>query len=103
MKLLDSVRQHLPWFLRRGHHCEHLLAATEPPGTPGNSCEECVRLGDTWYHLRQCLSCGAVRCCDQSKNKHATAHFHASGHPVVRSAQPGEFWQWCYVDELMAR
>jgi len=66
-----------------------------------NDCEECLKMGDTWVHLRECLSCGHVGCCDSSKNKHATAHFHDSGHPIVASFQPGEDWRWCYVDEVL--
>jgi uncharacterized UBP type Zn finger protein len=63
-------------------------------------CEECVKLGDSWVHLRLCLSCGNVGCCDSSKNKHATKHFHASRHPIVQSLEPGETWGWCYIDEV---
>lgn len=69
------------------------------PKTKG--CEECLKMGDTWVHLRLCLTCGHVGCCDSSKNKHATKHFHSTKHPVVRSQEPGESWMWCYVDELM--
>ena len=58
-------------------------------------------MGDTWVHLRLCLSCGHVGCCDSSKNKHATKHFHGTKHPLVRSIEPGETWVWCYVDEVM--
>jgi len=65
------------------------------------ACEECLRRGDRWVNLRMCLKCGNVGCCDSSKNKHATAHFHASGHPVMRSIEPGESWKWCYVDKVM--
>lgn len=57
-------------------------------------------MGDSWVHLRICLVCGHVGCCDSSKNKHATQHFHESGHPIVASFQPGEEWAWCYVDEV---
>lgn len=67
------------------------------PKTQG--CEECLAMGDTWVHLRLCLSCGHVGCCDSSKNKHATKHFHATTHPVMQSAEPGETWRWCYVDK----
>jgi uncharacterized UBP type Zn finger protein len=63
-------------------------------------CEECVKSGDTWVHLRLCLSCGHVGCCDSSKNKHATKHFKSSGHPLIRSIEPGESWVWCYVEEM---
>jgi uncharacterized UBP type Zn finger protein len=82
--------------------CEHVAAAGDPaPKTP-QGCEECLRSGDTWVHLRLCLSCGHVGCCDSSKNKHATRHFHSTHHPVIRSFQPGENWRWCYVDEVMS-
>lgn len=69
------------------------------PKTKG--CEECLKMGDSWVHLRLCLTCGHVGCCDSSKNKHATKHFHATKHAVVRSQEPGESWMWCYVDEVM--
>ena len=62
-------------------------------------CEECIKTGDTWVHLRLCLECGHVGCCDSSKNKHATKHFKASKHPLIRSNEPGEDWMWCYVDD----
>ena len=62
-------------------------------------CEECLKTGDPWVHLRVCLTCGHVGCCDSSKNKHATKHFQATRHPVVESLEPGEHWMWCYVDE----
>jgi hypothetical protein len=68
------------------------------PNTEG--CEECLAAGDRWVHLRLCLTCGHVGCCDSSKNKHATKHFHATGHPVMKSAEPGENWGWCYIDEI---
>ncbi|WP_420455278.1 cation:proton antiporter [Rubrivirga sp.] len=78
-------------------HLDHVHDVT--PGTPG--CQECLRDGDRWVHLRVCLECGHVGCCDSSPNKHATKHFHATGHPVVRSIEPGETWGWCYEDEVM--
>jgi uncharacterized UBP type Zn finger protein len=64
-------------------------------------CEECLKMGDTWVHLRMCLECGHVGCCDSSTNKHATKHFHTTKHPIMRSIEPGESWKWCYIDELM--
>lgn len=71
--------------------------------TPGGAgCEECSKTGDSWVHLRLCEACGHVGCCDDSKSKHATAHFHATGHPVIRSLEPGEDWRWCYVDEVIS-
>jgi tellurite resistance protein TerC len=69
------------------------------PKTRG--CEQCLKTGDQWVQLRMCLSCGHVGCCDTSKNKHATQHFHSSGHPVIQTMQPGEKWKWCYVDKTM--
>jgi tellurite resistance protein TerC len=69
------------------------------PTTEG--CEECLQSGDRWVQLRMCLACGHVGCCDSSKNQHATAHFHATGHPIMRTTEPGESWKWCYVDRMM--
>jgi len=63
-------------------------------------CEDCIKTGDTWVELRLCLICGHVGCCDSSKNKHATKHFRSSGHPLVRTIEPGENWVWCYVDNM---
>jgi uncharacterized UBP type Zn finger protein len=81
--------------------CEHLKTAGHPKAK-SDGCEECIALGDTWVHLRLCLTCGHVGCCDDSKNKHATKHYHSTHHPVIRSFQPGENWRWCFVDELIA-
>ena len=78
-------------------HLDHVHDVT--PGTQG--CQECLEAGDRWVHLRVCMECGHVGCCDSSPNKHATAHNHATGHPVVRSIEPGEQWGWCYEDEVM--
>jgi uncharacterized UBP type Zn finger protein len=69
------------------------------PKTKG--CEECLKMGDKWVHLRLCLSCGHVGCCDSSKNKHASKHYRAVKHPIIRSIEPGENWMWCFIDELM--
>jgi uncharacterized UBP type Zn finger protein len=66
-----------------------------------DGCEDCLKIGDTWMHLRLCLTCGHVGCCDSSKNKHATKHFHEAQHPIIKSFQPGEDWGWCYIDEVM--
>lgn len=80
--------------------CSHFGALAAFPSRPADpGCEECLRTGDTWVHLRQCLTCGHVGCCDSSKNRHATKHHHATGHPLMRSLEPGETWGWCYVDE----
>ena len=68
-----------------------------------DGCEACLRDGGKWVHLRICLACGHVGCCDDSPNRHASAHARDSGHPIIRSIEPGEDWSWCYPDELMFR
>ena len=80
--------------------CPHLEKADRGVRPRSDGCEKCLALGDTWVHLRLCLTCGHVGCCDDSKNKHATKHFHSSKHPVMRSLEPGETWGWCFVDEI---
>lgn len=82
--------------------CEHLAAITEVKQPVRRECEDCVKIGATWVHLRTCQTCGGTRCCDDSPNKHATAHAHATGHPVIASAEPGERWLYCYKDDQMA-
>jgi uncharacterized UBP type Zn finger protein len=84
--------------------CTHLSELTSddteiglPPGTEG--CIDCLAIGGHWLHLRRCLECGHVGCCDSSPNTHATKHFHAVGHALIQSFEPGEEWIWCYVDE----
>ena len=78
--------------------CSHLESLSEvTPSADG--CEDCLRSGATWFHLRLCLTCGHVGCCDRSPNQHATTHFHQIGHPVIRSFEPDESWVWCFVDE----
>jgi uncharacterized UBP type Zn finger protein len=80
--------------------CQHLDQIQQVrPNSRG--CEECLRTGDGWVHLRICMTCGHVGCCDSSRNKHATAHFRRTDHPIVRSLEPGETWGWCYVDQEM--
>jgi len=69
--------------------------------TDNHVCEDCIKTGDTWVHLRLCLECGHVGCCDSSPNQHATRHWHLTKHPLVRSIEPGESWVWCYADETM--
>ena len=80
--------------------CAHLTLIREvTPSADG--CEECLKMGDTWVELRLCLICGHVGCCDNSKNKHATKHFHATGHPLIQAYASDEDWIWCYVDKVM--
>jgi uncharacterized UBP type Zn finger protein len=80
--------------------CSHLdtIAVSDLPEKL--ECEECVKMGAGWMHLRMCLACGKVGCCDNSPNRHASAHFKEVGHPLIRSAEPDESWLWCYVDEV---
>ena len=75
-------------FVKTGHQNSH-------------GCEECLKMGDIWVHLHLCRACGHVGCCDDSKNKHATKHFHATRHPIITSIEPGEDWSWCFIDELV--
>jgi uncharacterized UBP type Zn finger protein len=84
--------------------CTHLdqIEVTELPASV-DGCEDCLRTGEPWLHLRICLECGKVGCCDDSPNRHASAHAHSSSHPIIRSIEPGEDWSWCYVDEVMMR
>jgi hypothetical protein len=80
--------------------CEHFnQIRTHAAATDG--CAECIKTGDSWVHLRICLTCGHVGCCDQSKNTHATKHFKSTGHAMMRSGEPGDSWGWCYVDKRM--
>jgi uncharacterized UBP type Zn finger protein len=79
--------------------CTHLDQIQEvTPGTDG--CEECLRSGNSWVHLRLCMVCGHVGCCDQSRGRHATRHFRDTGHPIIGSFEPGEEWGWCFVDRV---
>ena len=79
--------------------CTHLDMIKEvTPSAEG--CEECLQTGDWWVHLRLCLTCGHVGCCESSPNKHASKHYREIGHPIVESFEPGEDWQWCYADEV---
>lgn len=98
---LKEIVQRLVWTRRiRQQACSH-LDLIQPVTPSADGCEECLQIGDTWVHLRICLICGHVGCCDNSKNKHATAHFHATGHPLIQSFEPGETWRWCYVDQTL--
>ncbi len=78
-------------------HLDQIRAVT--PRTPGG-CEDCLKTGSQWVHLRLCLSCGHVGCCDSSQNRHARKHAHDTGHPIIRSFEPGENWRWCFIDDV---
>ncbi|QEC48007.1 UBP-type zinc finger domain-containing protein [Baekduia soli] len=84
--------------------CTHLdrITITELPEAV-DGCEDCLASGGTWLHLRICLECGHVGCCDDSPSRHATAHRHATDHVLIRSLEPGEDWSWCYADEVAMR
>ena len=81
--------------------CSHVdsITVTEVPDKIAG-CEDCLAIGGAWVHLGMCMSCGRIGCCDSSPNRHATRHADESGHPIIRSAEPGEDWIWCYVDNV---
>ena len=79
--------------------CEHLEAITEVKLPAAHECEECVKIGDRWVHLRTCQECGVTLCCDSSPNRHARRHYHQTHHPVIRSAEPEESWLYCFADD----
>jgi uncharacterized UBP type Zn finger protein len=85
--------------------CQHLSRFERERATPvhasSRGCKECLEAGDEWVHLRLCMTCGHVGCCDDSPNRHATAHYHETKHPVIKSFEPGEDWVWCFVHEAM--
>lgn len=83
-------------------NCAHITAIKEVKGPARYQCDECVKTGDSWVHLRTCQQCGGTHCCDNSPNKHATAHARATKHPVIASAEPGERWLFCYPDDEFA-
>ena len=80
--------------------CDHVQGPVTVTPSDGG-CHECLKIGGEWVHLRLCLTCGLVGCCDQSPNRHATKHFHGTRHPIIESFEPGEDWRWCYVDEVL--
>ena len=79
-------------------HLDQIQVTTLPDPIAG--CEECLKIGSRWLHLRMCETCGKIGCCDSSPNRHASKHAHEDGHPIARSAESGEDWSWCYVDEV---
>lgn len=81
-------------------NCSHIESITKVKGPKRRECEECVKIGSDWVHLRTCQSCGVTLCCDSSPHKHATKHALSSGHPVIASAEIGERWMYCYPDEI---
>ena len=83
-------------------NCSHQDMIREVTPT-AKGCQECLKTGDRWVHLRFCKTCGFVGCCDQSKNRHARRHFEETAHPVIQSLQPGETWMWCFADEVFVK
>lgn len=81
--------------------CSHLGDVDRDATPSAEGCEDCLRIGGRWVHLRMCRDCGHVGCCDSSPQKHAAAHYKDTHHPVMRSIEPGEAWRWCYVDNLL--
>ena len=79
--------------------CTH-MDQVKLENTDKHVCEDCIKIGASWVHLRLCLICGHVGCCDSSQHKHATKHFKGTSHPIIRSIEPGERWLWCYVDQI---
>lgn len=96
----DNVRFVVQRVRRKPLPCDH-VATIQPVDTPSRLCRACLELGDEWVHLRQCMTCGTVGCCDSSKNRHAHRHADEHGHPIARSAQPDENWMWCFVDSRL--
>ena len=83
--------------------CEHFKGLVKVAEPTSKVCDQCVEMGDRWVHLRSCLICGAVGCCDNSKNRHARLHYQTEGHPLIRSIEPLEFWRYCFEDNVLAR
>jgi hypothetical protein len=88
--------------MRDAGACSHITAVKTVRHAARRECEECVKTGDRWVHLRTCQECGTTRCCDDSPNRHASQHAKASHHPVIASAEPGERWLYCYPDDAFA-
>jgi hypothetical protein len=82
--------------------CAHIDGLSGLKESKDYVCEECIKINSDWVHLRVCQACGVTLCCDDSPHKHMTKHFHKTKHPVVTSAEPGERWLWCYIDEVFA-
>jgi uncharacterized UBP type Zn finger protein len=98
--LISNARFAVQRLTGKEGRCAHLHYIRDV-STEENECKQCVELGDSWVHLRVCMTCGQIGCCDSSTNRHAHRHADELGHPIVRSIQPGEDWMWCYVDETV--
>ena len=100
MGLVSNARFAMQRLSGRSATCPH-VSEVRAVERRSQGCAECVKLGDTWVHLRMCRTCGEVGCCDSSKNKHAHRHADEVGHPIASSVEPGEDWSWCFVDEML--
>jgi hypothetical protein len=100
MGVLSNAKWLVQRITGRSAACAHLSAVRDVQQR-STGCEQCLAMGDSWVHLRTCLTCGQVGCCDSSKNRHAHRHADAAGHPIAGSAEPGEDWAWCFVDEIL--
>jgi uncharacterized UBP type Zn finger protein len=100
MGLLSNAKWVLQRITGRSRTCSH-VSAVRDVDRRSEGCEQCLAIGDTWVHLRMCLTCGQVGCCDSSKNRHAHRHADTVGHPIARSVEPGEDWAWCFIDEIL--
>jgi uncharacterized UBP type Zn finger protein len=98
LSIWNRIRQKIGGTNSEEEACSHTHLIQEVTYST-DGCEECLKTGDTWVHLRVCMTCGKVGCCDNSKNKHARKHFQTTGHPIIKSIEPGENWMWCYIDE----
>jgi uncharacterized UBP type Zn finger protein len=100
MGLLSNAKWVLQRITGRSPTCSH-VSAVRDVDRRSEGCEQCLAIGDAWVHLRMCLTCGQVGCCDSSKNRHAHRHADTVGHPIARSVEPGEDWAWCFIDETL--
>lgn len=101
MSLRENLRFAFQRLRRRAASCPHVSEIRDVTPDSAHGCSECLAIGDSWVHLRMCMSCGHVGCCDSSKNKHASKHARATDHPILRSFEPGEDWFWCAVDKQL--
>ena len=99
--MLTNIKFAVQRLLGSDRRCEHTDQIRDDVERGSEGCEQCIALGDSWVHLRMCMTCGQVGCCDSSKNTHAHKHADEAGHPIARSAESGEDWMWCYVDEKL--
>jgi uncharacterized UBP type Zn finger protein len=99
--MLDNLRFAIQRSRGTTTACAHLDAIVDDVVPASHVCEACVAAGDTWVHLRSCMTCGTVGCCNSSKNKHAARHASEVDHPIARSIEPGEDWMWCFVDDVI--